>query len=306
MAEKQREDPVEQSRMTLGDHLDELRRRLFVGVLAVLVAFCGALYFADEPGGTIAIVMRPMKTAVSWLNQDYVELYEKALAGDPTLERSKWFDSDVESDPGYRRLRDPISETGQTTGVGEAFMTKLKASFYVGLFVGGPILIWQLWLFIAAGLYRHEKKVVMSFLPSALMLFGGGIVFGYFLLVPYGFYFLNVPTSVDLPKPDFKMDQYFQFLSSLCIALGFVFQLPIVMMALVRVGMLTVQQISKFRRYFILIAFVVSAIITPPDPVTQVMMAVPLVVLYEVGILASRVAAKKARASALATTGGDA
>jgi sec-independent protein translocase protein TatC len=136
---------------------------------------------------------------------------------------------------------------------------------------------------------------VMSFLPVALFLFAGGILFGYFALVPYGFYFLNVPTNVSLPKPDFKLDQYFQFLSSLCIALGFVFQLPIVMTALARVGIVTVKQISAFRRYFILLAFVVAAILTPPDPITQLMMAIPLILLYEVGLITSRLAARKRR-----------
>ncbi|QDU84405.1 Sec-independent protein translocase protein TatC [Planctomycetes bacterium Pla163] len=293
MSPAQDPDPVEAHRMSLGDHLEELRRRLVVGVAAVVACFLLAFAFADETPGTVSLVMAPMKRAVSWLNDDYRALYEEALASDPEAERTKWFESADPTDRDYRELKDPIREEGQTTGVGELFLTKLKASFYVGLFLGGPILIWQLWLFVAAGLYKHERRAVMSFLPVALLLFAGGILFGYFGLVPYGFYFLNVPTNVSLPKPDFKLDQYFQFLSSLCIALGFVFQLPIVMTALARVGIVTVKQISAFRRYFILLAFVVAAILTPPDPITQLMMAIPLIVLYEVGLITSRLAARK-------------
>lgn len=288
-------DPVEAHRMSLGDHLEELRRRLVIGVAAVVACFLLAFAFADRPRGTVALVMAPMVRAVEWLNEDYRSLYEEALVADSSIERTKWFESDDPSDRGYGELRDPISEQGQTTGVGELFLTKLKASFYVGLFLGGPILIWQLWLFVAAGLYKSERRAVMSFLPVALLLFAGGILFGYFGLVPYGFYFLNEPTNVSLPKPDFKLDQYFQFLSSLCIALGFVFQLPIVMTALARVGIVTAKQISSFRRYFILLAFVVAAILTPPDPITQLMMAVPLILLYEVGLITSRFAARKRR-----------
>jgi len=286
-------DEVESHRMSLGDHLEELRRRLLIGVGAVLVFFVVALAFAGDDRGTVQIVMQPMAQAVDWLNEDYVELYEAALAKDPERDRLEWFQSDDPDDPRYRRLEEPISKYGQTTGVGENFVIKLKASFYFGLFLGGPILLWQLWLFVAAGLYKHEKRAVMSFLPVSIGLFAAGILFGYFALVPYGFYFLNVPTSVNLPKPDFKLDQYFQFISSLCIALGFVFQLPILMTALARVGVVTVKQMAGFRRYFVLVAFIGAAILTPPDPITQLMMAVPLIVLYEVGLITARFAARK-------------
>lgn len=283
------EDPVESHRMSLGDHLDELRRRLFVGIAAVAVFFGLAFAFAEHPHGTVSIVLAPMERAVDWLNEDYVRLYEAALVADPARPRLEWFESDDPQSPEYTRLREPIERRGQTTGVGELFLVKLRAATYLGLFLGGPVLIWQLWLFIAAGLYKNERRAVMGYLPPAIALFAFGVSFGYFLLVPYGFYFLNVPTSVDMPKPDFKLDQYFEFLSALCLALGFVFQLPIVMMAVARVGLVSVAQMRSFRRYFIVIAFVVSAILTPPDPYTQSMMALPLCLLYEIGIIASRV-----------------
>lgn len=296
-------DDVESHRMSLGDHLEELRRRLLIGVGAVLVFFVVALAFAGRDYGTVQIVTEPMRQAIGWLNADYVVLYEEALAADPERARTDWFKSSDPDSADYRVLADPIPQYGQSTGVGEIFIIKLKASFYFGLFLGGPVLLWQLWLFVAAGLYKHEKRAVMSFLPVSILLFAGGILFGYFGLVPYGFYFLNVPTSVNLPMPDFKLDQYFQFISSLCIALGFVFQLPILMTALARVGVVSVQQMAAFRRYFVLVAFVGAAILTPPDPITQLMMAVPLIVLYEVGLITSRIAARKRDRAVVPTAG---
>jgi sec-independent protein translocase protein TatC len=292
MAAEAEADPVEAHRMSLGDHLDELRKRLFAGVGAVAIFFALAFAFAEHPQGTVAIVLAPMERAVDWLNTDYARLYEEALVADPAKKRLEWFESDDPTSPEYTRLREPIARRGQTTGVGELFMVKLRAATYLGLFLGGPVLIWQLWLFIAAGLYKNERRAVMGYLPPALMLFAGGISFGYFLLVPYGFYFLNVPSSVDMPMPDFKLDQYFEFLSALCLALGFVFQLPVVMMAVARVGVVSVAQMRRFRRYFIVLAFVVAGILTPPDPYTQSMMAIPLCLLYEVGILAARFVSK--------------
>jgi Tat protein translocase TatC len=276
------EDPVEQSRMSLGDHLDELRSRLIKGLLAVMVVFTVAWSFKEQ---IFELTTEPMRQAIGWLNEEKTRLLEEQLAADPELDREDWFFADG-------RLRDPIPEEALSTGAGAAFVFFLKSTAYFSLFVGGPVLLYQMWMFIAAGLYKAERRLVLSYLPASLALFFGGVLFSYFLMVPYAVYFLNKDGLLIL---DFQMriDEYFQFLSTLCLGLGVVFQLPIVMNALVRVDLVQARDLARFRGYFALLAFVLAAILTPPDPFTQLMMALPMIVLWEVGLVTARLGRRR-------------
>jgi sec-independent protein translocase protein TatC len=152
-----------------------------------------------------------------------------------------------------------------------------------------------MWRFIAAGLYLHERRVVGRTIPISLLLFVAGGVFGYFVMVPYGLYFLA--TAFPPEKLEFlpRLSEYLSFLSLLTLALGLVFQLPLLMYVLVRIDLVEREAFRKYRRYFIVGAFIVAALLTPPDPFTQLLLAGPMIVLYEVGLLWTRFAQKRVR-----------
>ena len=284
------EDDIEQSRMTLGDHLEELRTRLIRGLLAVAVVFAVCWAFRDQVGD---VVIRPMERAIGWLNEYKAEHYEAQLAADPSLDRSEHFDLEG-------RLRDPVPQHPQSTGAGTGFVFYLKSTAYFALFIGGPILLYQMWMFIAAGLYKSERRLVLSYMPASMVLFFAGVLFGYFAMVPYGMYFLNKNVVLRF-ELQLKIDEYFAFLSTLCLGLGVVFQLPIVMNALVRAGLVEARDLGRFRGYFVLLAFILAAILTPPDPFTQLMMALPMMLLYEVGLFTARLGRQRATDAALAS-----
>ena len=273
--------------MSLGDHLEELRKRLFRGVVAVVVVFFAAYAFRVDLRGFMEL---PLKQAVGHLNEDLVELRNDELAEDPSIPRGLYFRT---LEDGSEVLVEPVRSRPQVTGPFENFLVDLKVSVYAALFVGGPYLLWQLWGFIAAGLYPKERRLVLSYFPSSILLFVVGVMFAFLMMVPWGIYFLNGGSSLLTGRPDFKANEYLSFLSSLCFGLGIVFQVPIVMTACARVGLVEVKTLAKMRAHFLFGAFVIAAVFTPPDPYTQVMMAGPMVLLYEVGIMTSRLAVKR-------------
>ncbi len=281
--------------MSLGDHLDELRRRLFHGVLAVGVAFIVAYLFRVE---LRSVMDGPWNDAVAWLNEDLAELHEAELLKNPEG-RPRDYYFEVFSD-GTEQLREPIPSKLLVTGPFENFLVSLKVALYAALFLGGPYLLWQLWGFIAAGLYKAERRVVLSYLPASVLLFFTGILFAFLTMVPYGIYFLNRGEALLTGRPDIRASEYLSFLSILCFGLGLVFQVPIVMTAVARVGLVEPATFAKLRGHFVLASFVLAALFTPPDPYTQLMMAGPMVVLYEIGIWTSRAAAKRALKSTAA------
>ena len=284
-------DPFESTRMTLGEHLEELRRRLFVGIAAIVVLFLVAWAFSDE---STRVVTRPYRVMIEKLRAYYAAEAEEALAADPTIPREHYFER--VGDEEVLRL---LADTRMTAvAPGEGFFFTLKVCFYLALFLGAPVLLWQLWMFVAAGLYPKERRIVLRTFPSALLLFVGGVLFGYFLLVPYGMYFLNRTMRLEEVRPDFRLQEYFGFLSSLCLGLGVVFQLPIAMVVAAKIGLVTPRWYGRYRGHMWVGTFVVCGFLTPPDPYTQSMMAIPVLLLYELGIAVSKLAVR-ANAKAL-------
>lgn len=279
------EDPFEKSRMTLAEHLDELRRRLFRGVVAVTVALVVGLYFQD---GVVNLVMRPYHQASAMLSEHWLEKAREKVKADPSLAPEYFREGWPRSE---ELLRQPPELIGIT--ISENFLFGLKIAFYFALVLGGPILIWEMWQFIAAGLYSHERRLVYAYFPVSVGMFVVGILFGYFLMVPYAIYFLNVDAYGQM---NVTMNAYLTFLQGLCLALGVVFQLPLVMTYLGAAGLVEPRVLTKYRGHFIVGAFVLAAILTPPDPVTQLMLGIPLCALYELGILGTRIAVRRARA----------
>lgn len=178
------------------------------------------------------------------------------------------------------------------TGLPEAFFTYLKVSLLAGLFLAAPFIIYQFWMFVAPGLYKNERRTMIPIIFVSSLFFVGGALFGYFLVFPVGFKFLlGFASETIQPLP--SMREYLSFASKLLLAFGIVFELPIVITALARLGIVSVPFLKKNRKYAILIFFTGAALLTPPDIVTQSLLALPMIVLYEISILGAYVFGKK-------------
>jgi sec-independent protein translocase protein TatC len=188
-----------------------------------------------------------------------------------------------------------VMNQGETliyTGLPEAFFTFLKVSFLGGLMLASPVIIYQFWMFVAPGLYDREKRLLLPIVFLSTIFFVGGALFGYFIVFPFGFkFFLGFATETIRPMPSMK--EYLGFSAKLLLAFGLVFELPLVITFLARLGLVSVAFLKKNRKYAILLFFVGAAILTPPDVVTQIMMALPLMLLYEISIFGARIFGKQ-------------
>jgi len=173
------------------------------------------------------------------------------------------------------------------TNLPEMFFAYLKTALVAGILASAPIIFYQIYMFVAPGLYRNEKRLVVPFVIASTLLFVGGSLFGYFVVFPFGFrFFLGFANAYIQALPSVK--EYFSFAIKLLFAFGVVFELPVVAFFLGKMGILTPEFMRRKRKYAILLTFAMGAILTPPDVVTQCMMAVPLIVLYEISILVVR------------------
>lgn len=176
----------------------------------------------------------------------------------------------------------------------EPFFTILKVSALAGLVVAFPIIIWQVWNFIAPGLYSHEKKFALPFVFFSSLCFGSGTYFGFTFVFPMVFSFLvTYGTNVGGIQAMLSMGAYLTLATRLLIAFGLVFELPIVIFFLARMGIVDYKWLAKNRKFALLLAFVMGAILTPPDIFSQASIAIPFIVLYEVGIIVARLFGKK-------------
>jgi sec-independent protein translocase protein TatC len=171
--------------------------------------------------------------------------------------------------------------------VQETFFTALKVAFFGGFLLILPIIFWQMWLFIAPGLYEHEKKYVLPFVLSATLMFLIGASFAYYIVVPFGFSFLiNFGSQVVSIMP--SIGKYVGFFTKLLFGFGIAFELPVITFFLAVVGLVTDGMLKSFFKYAIIIIFIISALLTPPDILTQFLMAGPLIILYGVSILIAK------------------
>ncbi|MFH1155700.1 MAG: twin-arginine translocase subunit TatC [Pseudomonadota bacterium] len=178
------------------------------------------------------------------------------------------------------------------TGLPEAFFTYMKVSLLAGIVIAVPYLFYQFWMFVSPGLYREEKRLLIPIVILSVVFFIIGSCFGYFFVFPYGFqFFLGFSNETIQAMPSMK--EYLGFSSKMLLAFGFIFELPLVITFMARMGLVSVGFLTKNRKYAILIFFIVAAIITPPDVITQIMMAVPLMILYEIAIWGAKVFGKK-------------
>ncbi|UCG99941.1 MAG: twin-arginine translocase subunit TatC [Deltaproteobacteria bacterium] len=180
------------------------------------------------------------------------------------------------------------------TSLPEMFIAYIKVALIAAIILAIPIIFYELWMFLAPALYQREKRYLIPFVSFSSILFVAGSLFGYLVVFPYGFqFFLSFATEDIQALPSVK--QYFSFAIRLLLAFGLVFELPVVAFFMTKIGLINPESMKRFRKFAILCSFILSAILTPPDVATQIMMALPLIVLYEVSIIISKGAHRKKR-----------
>ena len=178
------------------------------------------------------------------------------------------------------------------TAVASPLLTPFKLTFFVALFIAMPVVLYQVWAFVAPGLYKKEKHFAFPLLGSSLLLFYAGVAFAYFVVFPlvFGFFTAITPDGVEMMT---DISSYLDFITTIVLAFGIAFEVPIATVLLVWTGLTTPDKLGKARPYVFLGAFVVGMLLTPPDIISQTLLAVPVYLLYEAGIITSRVFAKK-------------
>ena len=238
------------------EHLTELRSRLLKSFIYLFIFFIICYFFAEN------------------IYRFLVEPYADAVRHDTTNRRLIF------------------------TALHETFITYLKVAFFTAIFVTSPIILTQIWKFIAPGLYKDEKRAFLPYLIATptLFLLGGMLV--YYLVMPLAIkFFLTFETSIQvtsLPiQLEAKVNEYLSLIMRLIFAFGISFQLPVLLSLLARVGFIDSEYLKKRRKYVVIIIFAVAAILTPPDPITQIGLGIPLLILYELSILSVKIIEKK-------------
>jgi sec-independent protein translocase protein TatC len=181
----------------------------------------------------------------------------------------------------------PVGSTMIATDVTGTFLVPLKVTLMTAFLIALPYVLYQMWAFVAPGLYHHEKRLALPVIVSSVVFFALGMAFAYFVVFPlaFGFFAGYTPTGVQMMT---DIDKYLSFVMTMFIAFGITFEVPVVVIVLVRLGVVSLDKLRSIRGYVIVGAFIVGAIFTPPDILSQVMLAVPLWLLYELGLLAAR------------------
>jgi len=237
-------------------HFVELRSRLIKSIVFILVIFIVSYTFADQ------------------IYNFLVEPYANAVKDDPVSRRLIF------------------------TALHETFITYLKVAFFAAIFIGSPILLIQIYKFIAPGLYKNEKRALLPYLVSTPILFLLGGLLVYYLVMPLAINFFlsfeSTGSSTTLPiQLEAKVNEYLSLIMRLIFAFGISFQFPILLNLLARTGVVNSNYLKKTRRYVIVIIFTVAAILTPPDPITQIGLAIPLLLLYELSIITVKFTERK-------------
>jgi sec-independent protein translocase protein TatC len=246
------------------EHLRELRTRLRNATAALLIGFIIAYVFSDD---LFQLLGRPLAEAYA----NHPEIADQKL---------------------------------HVLSLMEKLWTRLSIAFWVGVFIASPFIFHQLWMFIAPGLYKHEQRVALPFAAVSAVFFTGGALFCYFFVLPVVWDFLLVysledsgvieglGSSIEISSM-LTVQEYYALAKRLMLGFGLVFELPLVIFFLSAVGMVTHRTLWKFNRWWIVLSFVIAAILTPPDPMSQTLMAMPLIVLYNASILVAYLNTKR-------------
>ncbi len=229
---------MEERKLPIGEHLEELRQVLTVSVVAVILATATSYFAWGE------------------------ELYELVVSPLHT------YDVDL-----------------VYIGMAEALLARVKLAVLSGLVLALPVILWKVWGFIAPALFPHERRFLLTLIPLALLLFGLGTVFAYLLVFKFVARFLLVMVRAEGLVPMLSIGQYISFLVSFLIPFGLVFELPLVVYFLARIGLLDHRWLSRNRKFALLVFLSVSAVLTPPDVISQILLTGPMALLYEVGVV---------------------
>ncbi|MDD2433561.1 MAG: twin-arginine translocase subunit TatC [Clostridia bacterium] len=236
---------MDEKKLTLIEHLEELRKRLIISLVALFSGMIITFVFWQET------VFYLIKGPLQQLGQDLVFL-----------------------------------------SVTEGFILQIKIAFLGGLIIASPVILWQIIAFVLPALYQKEKKVFWSIFLSSLFLFILGVVFAYKVVLVLGLKFLLVNFSGGL-TPMLSASRYLSFFLAFLLPFGVAFEIPVATYLLTRVGVLTPQKLRQKRRYVILVIFILAALLTPPDVISQILLALPMLVLYEISIIISFFATKR-------------
>jgi sec-independent protein translocase protein TatC len=232
----------------LRPHLVELRKRLAISAASLIVMFFVMFYF-HEP--ILTWMVQPLNDALTEVGKVSVNAANGMIT---------------------------------TSQVGGAFFVALKVSFFAAIVGALPIILSQIWLFIAPGLYAHEKKMIIPFIVGGTVMFLAGVLFAYYIVTPFGFDFLITFGSFKF-TPLINIEDYVGFFTKIMFGFGLAFELPVFAYFLALLGLVDDRQMLSFFKYAIVIIFIVAALLTPPDVLTQLLMAGPLVILYLLSIL---------------------
>lgn len=250
--------------MSFMEHLGELRKKITISLAAILIAFVVAFNYSEK---ILEFLMFPLRYTLDFsVRKMYM----------------------------YYAYQDKLKDTKLVfLAPTEAFWINMKIALVAALILALPVLFQQLWSFVSPGLHAKEKKYVMPFVFVATFLFLVGASFCFFVVLPFALGFLLTFKLGDFMMPMLSVGQYVDFCLKFVLAFGAVFELPIIIIFFTRMGFVTPKTLAKQRRYAILVAFIAAAILTPtPDAFNQILMAAPMIVLYEVGIILSRIFVK--------------
>ncbi|MEM7612330.1 MAG: twin-arginine translocase subunit TatC [Pseudomonadota bacterium] len=192
----------------------------------------------------------------------------------------------------------PAGNTMIATDVASPLITPLKLAFFIGLFIAMPVVLYQLWAFVAPGLYRKEKRFAVPLLASSILLFYAGIAFAYYVVFPLMFAFISGMSPENVPMMT-DISAYLSFVLTLFLAFGLAFEVPVATVLLCWAGIMTPQKLASVRPYVFLGCFVIGMFLTPPDIISQTLLAIPVYLLFEVGIIMSRTMVSKKTDDAL-------
>jgi len=253
--------PQDDGSMSLLDHLTELRNRLGIVMIGFVVIF-------------LACFIRPFGS-----------------------------DSHNIADIVYLFLQAPLAERHEVnrmifTGLHEGFFTQVKVAFFVSISITFPLMLLQIWKFVAPGLYKNERQAIYPFLLATPVLFALGAAMVYYIVIPLAWdFFLSFEVQGGegaLPiEVEPRISEYLSLVMRLMFAFGLSFELPVILLLLVRAGLMTADGLASKRKYAILFAFIAAAILTPPDVISQVLLAIPVIMLYELSILGARLIQKR-------------
>jgi sec-independent protein translocase protein TatC len=249
----------EEQKMPFYSHLSELRTRIMICLGSVVACFCVTFSYSEELFDFMLLPLK--KDLIFQITSPYLHFIDRAGAVVSLV------------------FLEPA----------EAFWMQIKVSMIAGIIISIPIILMQIWLFIAPGLKQNERKYLLPFIIAGTGLFSMGAAFCFLVVLPFALSFLLTYKTATL-TPMLSVGHYVDFILKFVLAFGLVFELPIVLLLLTRLGIITPKTLAKNRKYAVVIAFIAAGILTPtPDAFNQTLMAVPIILLYEVGIIASRI-----------------